>query len=298
MTKVLEFMDVHRSYHGGPDVLDGVSFSVEGGEVVGLLGRNGSGKTTMLRIAMGMLEAQRGDVRVFGLDPRRDAVQIRRRIGYVAEDQQLPPFLKVGAVIDLHRGLYPGWDPEMAADLAGRFNLPIDARISSLSKGQARQVALLCAVSHRPDLLVLDEPAGGLDPAARRLFLETSIRHLGDTGSTILFSSHHMNDIERLAGRLLMIHDGGLWIDSDVDSIREGYCLAMLPAGAGYDTASLLKLDSCLCVRERDGVLRAVFESSPGRTRQSLGMDKRESDLKVAVLDLEEMFIELVGGAS
>jgi len=291
--KVLEFKDVHRAYGRGRDVLDGVSFTVEAGEVVGLLGRNGAGKTTLLRIVMGMLAAREGEARVFGLDPRRDAVSVKRRIGYVAEDQQLPPFLKVRDVLELHSGLFPDWDEALAADLSGRFDLPLGARISTLSKGQARQVALLCAVAHRPELLVLDEPAGGLDPAARRLFLETSIRHLSDTGSTILFSSHHMTDVERLAGRLMMIHEGQIWIDSDVDSIREGYCLAVLPAGEGPSRADLLGRSDCLCVRERDGQLRAVFEAAADGIRLDLG-----AEVPVTVLDLEEMFIELVGGAS
>jgi ABC-2 type transport system ATP-binding protein len=171
-----------------------VSLAIEPGQVVGLLGKNGAGKTTLIRIAMGMLEAQEGSVRLFGMDPREEAVEVKRRVGYVSEDQILPPFLRVGEVIDLHRRLFPTWDEQMERRLCERFELPRSAKIKSLSKGQARQVALLCAVAHRPELLILDEPAGGLDPAARREFLETSIQLLNEAGSTILFSSHYMSD--------------------------------------------------------------------------------------------------------
>jgi ABC-2 type transport system ATP-binding protein len=296
--RVLEFMDVQRSFSGNPDVLNGISFTVEAGEVVGLLGRNGAGKTTMLRIAMGMLTAHGGQVKVFGMDPREDAVAIKKQIGYVAENHSMPPFMRISDVIRMHRSLFSDWDTEMAGELINRFKLPLDQKVGGLSKGQTQQVALLCAVAHRPPLLVLDEPAGGLDPAARRLFLETSIRHLSDTGSTILFSSHHMTDIERLAGRLLMVHEGQIWIDSDVDSIREGYCLALLPVSDATSGETLLSLDNCLCVRERDGVMRAVFEASQDRVRQSLGASVPQDALRISVLDLEEMFIELVGGAS
>jgi len=219
---VLEFDNVHRAYRRGVDVLRGVSFSVRAGDVVGLLGRNGAGKTTLMRIAMGMIEPQQGSVRVFGLDPRERPLDIKRRVGYVAEDQTLPPFLTVTEVIDLHRGMFPGWDESLARDLAGRFELPAKARVKTLSKGQARQVALLCAVSHRPEVLLLDEPAGGLDPAARRQFLETSIQLLNEAGSTIIFSSHYMGDVERMAGRIVMLHDGSVLIDNDLDQLREG----------------------------------------------------------------------------
>lgn len=195
---VLEFEGIHRSYEGGEDVLAGVEFAVKEGEVVGLLGKNGAGKTTLIRIAMGMLEPQRGSARVFGLDPRERPLEVKRRVGYVSEDQILPPFLTVAEVVDIHRGLFPSWDDTMSGELASRFELPPRAHIKNLRKGQARQVALMCAVSHRPELLLLDEPAGGLDPAARREFLETSIRLLNEEGTTILFSSHYMQGIRSL----------------------------------------------------------------------------------------------------
>jgi ABC-2 type transport system ATP-binding protein len=211
---ILEFHDVHRAYRRGVDILHGLDLTIETGQVVGLLGGNGAGKTTLLRLAMGMLEPQQGSVQVFGLDPRVRPVAVKRRVGYVSEEQILPPFLRVAQVIELHRGLFPTWDPALAARLIHRFDIAPQAKIKTLSKGQARQVALLCAVAHRPELLLLDEPAGGLDPAARREFLETSIQLLNEGGTTILFSSHHMTDVERLADRIVMIHDGGVLIDT------------------------------------------------------------------------------------
>jgi ABC-2 type transport system ATP-binding protein len=218
---IVEFKNVYRAYKKGENVLKDVTFSVGGAEVVGLLGKNGAGKTTLIRIAMGMLETQKGSVRVFDMDPREKPIEVKRRVGYVSEDQILPPFLRVGDVVDLHRGLFPAWDDDMAMELTRKFKLSPRAKIGSLSKGQARQVALLCAVSHRPELLLLDEPAGGLDPAARREFLETSIQLLNDAGSTILFSSHHMTDVERMAGRVVMIHEGSLLVDSDMDKLLD-----------------------------------------------------------------------------
>lgn len=293
---VLAFENVHRAYDRGEDVLAGVDFSVEEGEVAGLLGKNGAGKTTLIRIAMGMLEPQRGTARVFGLDPRERPLEVKRRVGYVSEDQILPPFLTVAEVVDIHRGLFPTWDDEMAGELAGRFGLSSHARIKSLSKGQARQVALLCAVSHRPELLLLDEPAGGLDPAARREFLETSIQLLNEQGTTILFSSHYMQDVERMAGRVVMLHDGRVLIDDELDALREAHTLAVIPLGAQVTRERVRSLEGCLGVRERSDGLHAVFALSPdeacGRVERELGA-KGASCRSIA---LEDMFIELVGG--
>jgi ABC-2 type transport system ATP-binding protein len=294
---VLAFTDVHRAYRRGHDVLTGVSFDLAPGEVVGLLGQNGAGKTTLMRLALGMLEPQAGEVRVFGRDPRRDPVAVKRRIGYVAEDQVLPDFLRVREAIALHRNLYPAWDERLAGELAGRFALDPEQKLGELSKGQARQVALLCAVSHRPELLLLDEPAGGLDPAVRRRFLEAAIELLAAGGTTILFSSHYMGDVERLASRLVMIHRGEKWIDSALDDVREGYSLALVPSGKGVSTADLLRIPSCLCARERVDAIRAVFELEPGACAQALSRELGVAGGRCVAIGLEDMFIELVGDA-
>jgi len=293
---VLAFEGIHRSYEGGEDVLAGVEFSVAKGEVVGLLGKNGAGKTTLIRIAMGMLEPQRGSAQVFGLDPREHPVEVKRRVGYVSEDQILPPFVTVGEVVDIHRGLFPSWDDTMSGELASRFELSPRARIKTLSKGQARQVALMCAVSHRPELLLLDEPAGGLDPAARREFLETSIQLLNEEGTTILFSSHYMQDVERMAGRAVMLHGGRVLIDNELDALREAHTLALVPVESGVTRGQVRGIEGCLGVRERSDGLHAVFALSPddacGRIKRELGV----SDASCRSIALEDMFIELVGG--
>ncbi len=293
---VLAFEGVHRAYESGADVLAGVDFSIPKGEVVGLLGKNGAGKTTLIRVAMGMLEPQRGSVRVFGLDPREKPLEVKRRVGYVSEDQILPPFLTVADVVDTHRGLFPTWDDEMYSELANRFELSPRARIKDLSKGQARQVALLCAVSHRPELLLLDEPAGGLDPAARREFLETSIRLLNEEGTTILFSSHYMQDVERMAGRVVMLHGGTVLIDDELDALREAHTLAVIPREESVTPERVRAVDGCLGVRERPDGLHAVFALGPDEACGRLASELGANDATCRNIALEDMFIELVGG--
>lgn len=295
--RVLEFHDVHRAYNKGMDVLRGITFEMAGGEVVGLLGKNGAGKTTMIRIAMGMLEAQKGHTKVFGLNPRKDSLEVKRRIGYVSEDQVLPEFATVGEVIRLHRGLFPAWDETLERRLRDRFELTPNSKIRTLSKGQARQVALVCAVAHRPELLLLDEPAGGLDPSARREFLETSIQLLNDAGTTILFSSHHMTDVERLAARVIMIHEGRLRIDSSLDGLRERTTLALVPRGQ-ETLERLQRMKECLSVRDRSDALHAVFGCPPESCSALLERDLGIDNAYCTPIALEDMFIELVGGRS
>jgi ABC-2 type transport system ATP-binding protein len=293
---VLEFAAVERAYTSGRNVLDGVSFAVRPGEVVGLLGVNGAGKTTLIHVAMGMLAAQAGSVRVFGLDPREEPLAVKRRIGFVSEDQQLPEFMRVADAIRLHRGLFPDWDEDLERKLAGRFGVDYGAKIKSLSKGQARQVALLCAVSHRPELLLLDEPAGGLDPAVRREFLETAIQLLNEAGTTILFSSHHMADVERMAGRIVMLHDGGVLLDNELDELREAFSLALVPRGNGVDRERLLGLAGCLAVRERSDALHAILRHGPAEAGDLLARELGVAHARCESIPLEEMFIELAGG--
>jgi ABC-2 type transport system ATP-binding protein len=296
VTHILEFKDVQRAYVRGVDVLRGVSLALEKGEVVGLLGRNGAGKTTLLRIALGLLEAERGSVRVFGLDPRSKPLEVKRRVGYVSEEQILPAFQSVSEAIALHRRVFPTWDDELAAELGARFGLPSQQRIGSLSKGQARQLALLCAAGHRPGLLLLDEPAGGLDPMMRREFLQAAIELLNEGGTTILFSSHYMFDVERLAGRVVMLHEGRVLLDSALDALRERYALVLIPQCDGVMRDVLVALEGCLAVRESADAWHAVFHLDVGRAQAVVQQALGVSGVRCRVVALEEMYIELLGG--
>jgi ABC-2 type transport system ATP-binding protein len=292
------FDDVHRAYDARANVLNGVSFTLEAGQIVGLLGQNGAGKTTLVRTAMGMLAPDRGAVEVLGLDPRTNPVEVKRRVGYVSEEQILPPFLRTREVLELHRRCFPTWDEDLARALVARFQIAPGTRIKKLSKGQARRVALVCAIAHRPEILFLDEPAGGLDPAARRDFLEVSIQLVNDVGCTILFSSHHMSDVERMADRVVFIHDGGVLLDDELDALRERHSLALLPVDENLPRERIIGIPGCLGARERAGTWHAVFEADPEQTEQIVRRKLPGSDVRCTRIGLEEMFIELVGGQS
>lgn len=296
-TPVLAFNNIARAFEVNTPVLQDVTFSVGRDEVVALLGRNGSGKTTLLQIAMGMLFPHAGSVRLFGLSPTEHPVAVKRRIGFVSEDQSLPPTATIAELLALQRRLFPTWDAQFERELLERFGLAGNrSRIGQLSKGQARQVALICAVCHRPELLLLDEPAGGLDPVARREFLETSIRLLNREGSAIVFSSHHMGDVERLGGRVVLLDGGRVRIDADLDALREAHCVVTVPRAAFADSTLLERVNGCLRVRTDRGDWRAVFRGAPhvvGALLQQGGV----SGARCVSVPLEELFVELVGGA-
>jgi ABC-2 type transport system ATP-binding protein len=287
---------IERSFEPGVPVLSGVDLNVDTGEVVGLLGRNGAGKTTLLNIAMGMLHQQEGTVQIFGLDPHQQPIEVKRRVGFVSENQNLPSFLRIREVIDLHRSLFPSWDNEMADDFITRFGLRPGMRIKKLSKGQARQVALLCALCHRPELLLLDEPAGGLDALARREFLEASIHALSDTGTTIVYSSHYLSDVERLAGRVVMLHDTKVLIDNSIDELHESFSIAHVPHRPQGTSDALLALPECLGVRVRSDAVHAVFRLDPNDACTLITQKLGVPDSICRTAGLEEMFIEIAGG--
>ncbi len=295
---VLRLSNIHRHFGRAEAVLRGVDKSVPQGQVVGLVGKNGAGKTTLLRIAMGMLKPHQGDVQVFGLNPWTEPVAVKRRIGYVGERQMVAAHLKVRDLIDVHRSLFPSWDEDLERSLMDRLGADPRAQISALSKGEARKVLLLCAIAHRPELLILDEPAGGLDPAARREFLEMAIELLNRDGSTILFSSHHMADLERIAGRVVMLHEGKLLVDTDLDALREHYALAVLDLACVPDADAVLELEDCVRVRKHRGMLHAVFACDPEQAQTHISQELSVPDGQCTRLSLEDLFVELVGNKS
>ena len=193
---------------GTKTALDSVSVSVPRGGVYGLVGENGAGKTTLIKHILGLLRAQHGSVRVFGLDPVADPVGVLSRIGYLSEERDLPGWMRVDELIRYSRAFYPAWDDAYAGELQQQFALDPSATVANLSKGQKARVGLLIALAYRPELLLLDEPSSGLDPVVRRDILDAIIRTIADEGRTVLFSSHLLDEVERVADHVTMISHG------------------------------------------------------------------------------------------
>lgn len=206
---------------GPKRALDDVSLVVPSGGVFGLIGANGAGKTTLIKHLLGMLRAEQGSVRVFGQDPIDNPVGVLGRIGYLSEDRDLPDWMSVGELMGFTQAFYPNWDGNYAEELRQTFDLNVNARIKTLSRGQRARAGLLAALAHRPPLLVLDEPSSGLDPVVRRDILTAIIRTIAEEGRTVLFSSHLLDEVERVADRVAIINQGRLLLAASMDEVKE-----------------------------------------------------------------------------
>jgi ABC-2 type transport system ATP-binding protein len=232
---VIEIRHITRKF-GNRTALDDVSLSVPRGGVFGLIGGNGAGKTTLIRHILGMLKCQTGTVRVFGLDPVANPVATLGRIGYLSEDRDLPDWMRVRELMSYTQAFFPNWDTTYAAELREAFDLDANAKIKTLSRGQRARAGLLVALAHRPDLLVLDEPSSGLDPVVRRDILGAIIRTIADEGRTVLFSSHLLDEVERVADRVAIIHQGRILLTAPMDEIKDSHRRMTLRFGQSVET--------------------------------------------------------------
>ncbi len=207
-------------YYDGRCILDGIDLKVPRGCIYGLLGRNGSGKTTIIRILLGLEPGTRGRTLVLGEDSRRLSAGAHGRIGYVAEGHHLIQSYKVRRLIDLCRGLSLRWNRELFGHLLEMFRLPLDRRVKELSAGMRAQLNLALAMAVDPELLILDDPTLGLDTVARRQFLELAIDVIQRQGRTILFSSHILGDVERIADRIGILVAGKLVVDCTLEQLK------------------------------------------------------------------------------
>ena len=216
---VVSITNLSRQF-GPKIVLNDVSLYVPRGSVFGLVGENGAGKTTLIKHILGLLRAETGSVRVFGRDPVQDPVGVLGNVGYLSEQPDLPGWMRVDEFMRYTRAFYPNWDPAYAEQLRAQFGLNPAQRLKTLSKGQMAKAGLLAAQAHRPGLLLLDEPSSGLDPMVRRDILEAVIRTVAEEGRTVFFSSHLLEEIERVSDQIAMVHKGRLVLCGSLDEIK------------------------------------------------------------------------------
>ncbi len=224
------------SCHFGKKVaLDGVSFEVRPGRVFGLVGENGAGKTTLMKHLLGALTPQQGSVHVLGIEPTRNPATLLSKIGYVSEDRDMPRWMRIKELLRYTQAFYPDWDQAYAERMLGQLRLDPNAKIRALSRGELAKAGLLVALSHKPPVLLLDEPSSGLDAVARREILAVVIRSVAEEGRTVVFSSHLLDEVERVADDVAMIHAGKLALLMSMDEIRATHHRRIVEFGKDLD---------------------------------------------------------------
>ncbi len=217
MQSILEYRDVYKAYSGGRPVLCGVSFAVYPGRIVGLLGPNGCGKTTLIKLACGLLLPGGGQVLVEGEAP---GIASRQKLSYLPDREALPGWMRTEDLLAFYADFFPDFDRVKANEMLAALGLPPRQRMSTMSKGTREKVQLILTMSRRARLFVLDEPIGGVDPAAREYILTTIIQNYSEDAS-VLLSTHLIADVERVLDEVVMVSGGQVALHQSVEALRE-----------------------------------------------------------------------------
>lgn len=279
--------------YGRTQALDRVSFTVEPGQVYALLGRNGSGKTSLVRCLLGHQKPQSGGMDLLGQDVWSSRNALMQRVGVVSEEPDAPPAMTPRQLLKFCAGLHPTWDAAAADERLTRFRVPLDVPFGKLSRGQKAQLALTLALGPKPQLLVLDDPTLGLDPVARREVYDELLSELADRGTTILITTHDLAGIEGIADRVGILHEGRLLVDGSLEELKARHRKV---SWAPFQAVRAEALAPFAPLRIREHGLGGEAVLSQGDPTQLLDGDR--PDLKVHALSLEELFVALVGAES
>lgn len=272
--------------YGALPVLKNLDWTLFPGQVVGLLGRNAAGKTTVLESLLGLRDLQQGSVQLFGqsLDKLDDAK--RARIGYVPQQSDLFEAFSADQMLNYFHSFYPRWNTSKVEGLLSRWEIPRNTPISRLSGGQQQRLSIVRALAHDPDLLVLDEPVASLDPAGRRDFLRELVDQVLDRGTTVVLSTHILSDLERVAFDVAFIRDGRIGLQAPLDDLLEHTCIV---TGAPPDLMHYVQQQHAEILHRR--TLDADRETA--LLRMTSGAFVEASGLDLAQVNLEALFLEL-----
>lgn len=293
----IETSDLSKTFAGGVVAVNGLDMHVPAGVVYGLIGRNGAGKTTAIRLLMGLLRANRGEARVLGRDMWTADLAHRSRVAYVAQGQRLPGWMTLAELCEYVSNFYAKWDRPYARALGDRLDLAWDRQLGLMSGGEQRKAAVLVAFAGRPDVLLLDEPAAGLDPIARRTLVDEIIDVIGAVERcTVLFSTHIISDLERVAEYVGVIDRGRIVTESKLEDMqtRTKRVQVIFDAAAPPDGFTV---PGAIRSRTEGSVVTAVVRIAADNQFDQL---QQTPGVRVSVfpLSLEDMFIELFGPKS
>jgi ABC-2 type transport system ATP-binding protein len=276
--------------YGQAEAVRDFSLTVRPGRCYGLFGRNGAGKTTTMKCLLNLLRPRSGQIRVFGIDPAKEEVEVKKRLAYVPDQVAFYPWMTVRETLDYLASFRPHWNRKTEQELLDRFRLDASQRTASLSKGQRTQVALIAAICPETELLVLDEPTSGLDPIVRREFIETVIGafqkdHPGQR--TVFVSTHLISEFEGLIDEFTIMDAGRAVLTLQADEARDRYRKIRARFA---DTVPALKLEGAINVRSVGRELEIIANGAMPAIEQRLRAENPE-ELSSESLSLEEIFV-------
>jgi len=277
---------------GSNKAVDSANLIVPTGSVFGFLGPNGAGKTTAIRMIMGHLHATEGAVKTLGTDPWQHDETTKRRVAYVSENMALPGWMRPEAAVEFGESLYPNWDGALAKSLLDEFALRGKGQFSTLSKGQKRALCIVLALCQTADLMVIDEPAAGLDTVARRNLLDRILDVACEDGRTVFLSSHILSDLERVVDRVAILCEGRLILEGELDALKQSTRKLQLPCAVAADVIGnafeVLRHESE--AGETEAVVRGFDEECYRRLCAELGCP---DGARHHGLNLEDLFVEV-----
>jgi ABC-2 type transport system ATP-binding protein len=285
----IEFRNVCKTFRP-QDVLVGTTMQVKKGKTFAFLGRNGAGKTTAIGLMMGLLKRDAGEIRVLNLDPATQAIEVRRRVGYLAEDQTMYGWMRCEEILRFMAPFYPTWDHQLALQYARDFEVPLATRIKHLSKGQNVRLGLVLALAHRPELVVLDDPALGLDPIMRKQFNRDLITHLQGEGRTVFYSSHLLYEVEPVADEIAILDHGRIVRQAETEELRADVKQIIL----SREAMSLISSQARILDQRPDGTDVALVVEKAESIIAALEQEGVEH--RVVDLNLDEIFEAYVAG--
>jgi ABC-2 type transport system ATP-binding protein len=279
---------INKGYAGVP-VLRNLTLAIPRGAVLGLIGRNGAGKTTLIRILLGLLAPDSGTASLLGEPALELSDRTKMRLGYVPQQPDALAWMNVGDMLSFVGGFYPGWDHDYVAEALLRWRIPPSRVLSRLSPGERERVAVIRALAVQPHVLVLDEPAAAFDPVARRDLLRDIALRAADHGTTVLFSTHIVSDLERVASHVCFLYEGEIVLNSGMDDLKDTHARLILDESTAVRFPQSLPGE--ISRRRRpDGCVSIVLSRGVGAQWPSIVVSAGAS---LDVLSLEDLFIEV-----
>jgi ABC-2 type transport system ATP-binding protein len=286
---ILELQNVHKSIHN-KNVLKGVDLQLAKGNVLGLIGENGAGKTTLLKTALGLLKTDSGEASLFNESAWGLSENNKEKLGFVPQTMEFFDNLKVKDLLEMTSSYYRNWDNAYAQRLIGEWQLDKKQNIQTLSEGQKQRLLIVLALSHSPQLLVLDEPVASLDPSARRAFIKELIELNADSETSIIFSTHITSDIERVAADVAFLQDGKIHYQGGVDELKDS--VIKLHVQANKELPKVLPFDHIL-QSAINGKHAKVSVEKFDPSKVLAWEQELDASITLEKMSLEDIFLEL-----